>query len=253
MISSDTTEQLVKRVDEALYGSKAAGRNCVHFHDGGEIRPAADALAKQQAPAPSVENKKTSKPAAVAPTPAATTKPVRSIAMASGDTPNLATFYGDLRRRVLECQRFNVPLSLLLVDVDNYKAMIDRLGAACGESIFKTISEVLTNTLGETDIASRYGHGQFAVMSPGSNADAAIKLAETIRTTIDARTTDQSAGSVPFTVSFGLVEAKPSDDATSLIERAEAALRASRSAGCNCTFVNTGEGCQKVELTAAVG
>ena len=251
MISTDTTAMLVKRVDEAMYGSKAAGRNCVHFHDGDAVRSAVESEPKPQLTAPATDTKKNTKPAAAtAPAPTAPPKPIRAIAMASGDAPNLATFYTDLRRRVLECQRFSVPLSLLLVDVDNYQGLTERLGAASGEMVFQAISEFLNSTLGEMDIASRYGHGQFAVMSPGTNLEAAIKTAETIRTTVGACTMQLGAAELQITVSLGLVEAKPGDDATSLIERAEAALRASRAAGRNCTFLHTGETCEPAQLAA---
>jgi len=249
MISSDTTAMLVKRVDEALYGSKAAGRNCVHFHDGEQVRPALETPTKPQltAPTPAAQKApKTAEPAPVAPA-----RPVRSIAMASGDVPNLASFYTDLRRRVIECQRFNVPLSLLLVDVDNYEGLTERLGAASGEMIFQAISEFLDSSLGEMDIASRYGHGQFAVMAPGSNAEAAVKMAEAIRTTMGACTMQLGGADLRITVSLGLVEATAGDDATTLIERADAALRAAREAGRNCTYVNTGEGCELAGLTVA--
>ena len=249
MISTDTTATLVKRVDEAMYGSKAAGRNCVHVHDGEAVRTAIETQPKPQLTPPAGDAKKTVKPAATA-APTTPAKPARSIAMASGDAPNLATFYNDLRRRVIECQRFEVPLSLLLVDVDGYQALTDRLGAAGGEATFQNISESLSRTLGETDIASRYGHGQFAVMSPGANLESAVKTAETIRTSIGNSKLQLGGAELRITVSLGLVEAKPGDDATRLIERAEAALRASQAAGRNCTFIHTGETCEPAQLAA---
>ena len=228
---------MVKRADDALYKSKGDGRNRVSCHDGEKIRAALEAAVE---PAPKAS-----------PTPVAKPAPAAVRTQANGEAPNLATFYADLRRHVTECQRFQVPLSLLLVDIDNFKQLVSRLGAETGELVFRTISEFLDSSINPTDVASRFGQGQFAIMLPGTSLTAASKMAEQIRAAVASCALDAGGKPLKITLSLGLVEHLPADSATALIERAEAALNASRSAGFNCTHIHDGQQCAPLDLLVA--
>jgi hypothetical protein len=102
-----------------LYAAKKAGRNCVWYQNGDECRPAAE-----NSPSPELAQK-ISPPAT-----ASKTNVENAAAPVANALPETspAVFATDLRRRLLECQEYNVPLSLLFLDVDE----LPQLTSECG-------------------------------------------------------------------------------------------------------------------------
>jgi diguanylate cyclase len=226
----DTHERIVQRADEALYAAKSAGRNRVWYQDGRQCLAAAPAAAPQ--------------PAAAEQTPAP--------AQAAAGPRGLTAFCTDLRRRVLECQKYNVPLSLVLLDIDEFKTITDKLGSSGRELVVETINDFLGTALQEIDLVSRYGDGRFAIMMPGSDLGTAAGVAERIRATIDGAALQVGAAEMKFTVSLGLAQAQAADDASSLIKRADAALFASKAGGGNTAHLHNGTTCEPIAGAMAV-
>ncbi len=148
---------------------------------------------------------------------------------------------------MLECQNFNVPLSLVLLDIDEFKATTDGLGAKVRELVLETIGDFLSSSIKELDVVSRYGEGRFAIMLPGSHVKDAAKLGERSRSAIAACGMQIGGSEIHFTISLGLAQAGAGDDPSSLIKRADAALFASKAAGGNCAHLHNGETYQPVE------
>ncbi len=221
--AGETTERLVQRADEGLYAAKKAGRNRAWYHDTQQCLPV-EPMAVESGLV------KISRPDA----------PQQGAAQPAADARTLTAFCTDLRRRVLECQKFNVPLSLVLLDIDEFKAITGGLGASAQEMMLDTLEEFLGDSLQEMDVLSRYGEGHFAIMMPGTELAGAAKMGTRARTAIAACGMHIGGNEVHFTISLGLAQAGPADDPASLIKRADAALFASKAAGGNCAHLHNG-------------
>ena len=160
------------------------------------------------------------------------------------DSRSPTAFCTDLKRRVLECQKFAVPLTLVLLDIDDFKPLVDNLGTSARELVVNTMSEFLTMSLHDIDVVSHYGDGHFAIMMPGTELAGAIKMADRLRSVISSCALPVRGDELRFTISLGLAQAQTSDDPRSLVKRADAALLRSKEAGGNCVHQHTGERCE---------
>ena len=170
------------------------------------------------------------------------------------DSRSPTAFCADLRRRVMECQKFAVPLTLVLLDIDDFKPLVDHLGTSARDLVVTTMSEFLTMSLHDIDVVSHYGDGHFAIMMPGTEISGAIKMADRLRTVMAGCSLPVRGDELRFTLSLGLAQAQTSDDPRSLVRRADAALLASKGAGGNCVHWHNGERSESVHpVAAAVG
>ncbi len=252
--AGETPQQFVERADQALYAAKKGGRNQAWYQSRGNCHPvqAPAATAPQVVPASAAA---VAAPAAVAQKHAApvTAKQAQKPAVApvaAADANPLAGFCTDLHRRVVECQNFKVPLSLVLLDIDDFKSVTDGLGHSVRELVLETIGEFLAGSIQEIDLISRYGEGRFAIMLPGTDLTGAATFGERARTAIAACGMQVGGSEIHFTISLGLAEAASADNAGSLIKRADAALFASKAAGGNCAHLHNGETYEPVRTAA---
>ncbi len=130
---------------------------------------------------------------------------------------NLRAFEDDLPKGAAVAQRFNHPISLILLDVDRFKEANDRSGHAAGDVILKQISERLSN-LREADGAYRLGGDEFAVVLPGTNGAGAEVLAR--RLVCEPVVYD----SATVTLSAGVAELQVGEVLSDWRERADIAL-----------------------------
>jgi diguanylate cyclase (GGDEF)-like protein len=125
-----------------------------------------------------------------------------------------------LRREVDRVRAAGVDLSILLVDVDHFKALNDRYGHAVGDTVLRQIAAHLTRNLRLGDHVGRIGGDEFVVSLPGVTAGAAAVLAERIRT-LRLTLFGENDGNIEVTVSAGIATLGSSDTVDSLIERAD--------------------------------
>ena len=118
------------------------------------------------------------------------------------------TLTGLSNRRILDerveyeyrlARRHKSALSVVLLDIDNFKLRNDAFGHASGDKVLKMLGELINSTLRATDVAARYGGEEFVVLLPGANSDGARIFAERLRERI--RKIDWPDG--PVTASFG--------------------------------------------------
>jgi len=129
------------------------------------------------------------------------------------------------------CRQFNRQLSLLLVDTDHFKKYNDTLGHPEGDQVLKEISQLLKNHVRESDIVSRYGGDEFAIILRETDKRKAIEIAESIRRAFE---TKFSSYQVKITASIG-VASFPDDgaDKSTLISATDEALYDAKERGRN--------------------
>jgi len=110
----------------------------------------------------------------------------------------------ELARAFEESQRYERPLSFVIVDLDFFKKVNDTYGHAVGDEVLKAISKIFQQSIRTTDLAARYGGEEFALMLPETKLEDAMTFAEQIRATIEASAIETAAGSISATVSIGV-------------------------------------------------
>lgn len=121
-------------------------------------------------------------------------------------------------------------LSLILVDVDHFKAVNDRFGHAVGDSVLVEFADLLRRGVRGTDLAGRWGGEEFMVICPDTLLQGAQALAQKL---CDAIAAHGFATIGHKTASFGVAALNPSEELPALVERLDAALYRSKNAGRN--------------------
>jgi diguanylate cyclase (GGDEF)-like protein len=142
---------------------------------------------------------------------------------------------GSEARRAL---RYDNPLTLMMIDVDDFKAFNDSRGHLAGNMALRRLAAVLRKSVREVDVAARYGGEEFAILLPNTPKLAALKLAEKLRGAVERAGIGRAVPGgtcKPLTVSIG-VATLPGDAASGeeLVERADSALYIAKSVGKNC-------------------
>lgn len=129
----------------------------------------------------------------------------------------------------------SAPLSLLMMDLDHFKAFNDRHGHQAGDARLQQVADILQSRLPPRGLAARYGGEEFCVLLPGSSLASALALAESLRAAIAelSVTGDSPPTGAPTTTSIGVATMTPStrhrlDD---LIAQADRALYVAKDAG----------------------
>jgi diguanylate cyclase (GGDEF)-like protein len=133
--------------------------------------------------------------------------------------------------------RYDTPLTLLMIDVDDFKAFNDSRGHLAGNMALRRLASVLRKSIREVDVTARYGGEEFAVLLPSTPKLAGLKLGEKLRHAIEKAHIGRDGGLAgrPLTVSMG-VASLPGDagNADELVDRADRALYIAKSMGKNC-------------------
>ncbi|MFC5568659.1 diguanylate cyclase [Lysobacter yangpyeongensis] len=149
-------------------------------------------------------------------------------------------------------QRLGEPLSVLMIDIDRFKAVNDHWGHAQGDRVLVALADVLRDELRGADLAARYGGEEFLVILPDTGIDAALDVAERIRQRIAALHAERQDPALAITASVGLAELAKGEDAATLVARADAALYAAKAGGRNRSVVAPGAGAAGASLRADV-
>jgi diguanylate cyclase (GGDEF)-like protein len=138
---------------------------------------------------------------------------------------NRRFFHETLAREVDRAQRYQRSLSVVIVDVDGFKEINDRIGHLAGDAVLAEIAGRLREVVRSADIPCRVGGDEFAVILPEIDLEQAQQLVSRIQRAVSSRPIAR-AGSVR--VSAGVAELMPSDNPTSLFERGDEALYAAK-------------------------
>jgi diguanylate cyclase (GGDEF)-like protein len=132
-------------------------------------------------------------------------------------------------------QRYNTPLSLMMLDVDHFKNVNDLMGHQAGDLALREIGRILQQTVRSSDMAARYGGEEFVVILPQTTEEQAWLLAERLREKIEAKVIAHGERMFQVTVSIGVASLKPGalEKREELLERADQALYRAKAAGRN--------------------
>jgi diguanylate cyclase (GGDEF)-like protein len=150
-------------------------------------------------------------------------------------------FQDHLTREIKRVSRTSEPLAMLLVDIDDFKGLNDRLGHAAGDELLVGIARIMNDTVRESDLLARYGGEEFVVLASTTDLQGAYLLAEKIRTNI-AETSfilDDSLRPTRVTVSIGLARYRGSRK--TFFQSTDRALYRAKAQGKNCVVVDEDE------------
>ena len=149
---------------------------------------------------------------------------------------NHREFQHRLEQEIERFRRYRRPLSLLMLDIDHFKAVNDTYGHPAGDEVLRTLAVLIRQALRPADQPARYGGEEFAVILPETPTASAHALAERLRSAIAAAPVALGTGAtLDLTVSIG-VAGCPEDANTgpALVAAADRALYAAKNAGRNC-------------------
>jgi diguanylate cyclase (GGDEF)-like protein len=151
-------------------------------------------------------------------------------------------FFQDyLTREIKRVRRSAEPLAMLLLDLDDFKRLNDRLGHAAGDQLLKAIARTLNDSVRESDFLARYGGEEFVVLAPGTDLAGGVHLAEKIRAAVAESSfiVDESMRIVKVTVSIGVAQYQ--GDRKTFFANADRALYQAKAAGKDCVVADAPE------------
>lgn len=225
----------VQRADAALYSSKEAGRNCVHFHDGSTCQQFGNGMATE------------------------ITETARCKQYGRGATdpytdettglPTQKVFLEELRRRAAERNRYGTRLSLAIVE---FVEDLDQTAqdTHLRKSLLATISKLASSVLRDTDLIARHDSNSLSILLPTTDLEQALVPLRRLRENADTYS-DAKYASLNYAVSIGAVDVLADERPGAALQRVEAALKAATSSGGNCIFIHDSQDCLPADQAAS--
>lgn len=125
------------------------------------------------------------------------------------------------------------PVSLIALDIDEFKRVNDDCGHAAGDTVVRTLADTINEQVRDVDTLCRWGGDEFLILLGDCGLDDAQAIAAKIQAAIGARTVRHGGHEIAVTVSIGVVQQHRNEALATLVERADAALYRSKNAGRN--------------------
>jgi diguanylate cyclase (GGDEF)-like protein len=197
----DDPSILIRRADDALYTSKEAGRNNGHYHNGESCVPIT--------PGKKVKQK-----------PAAPEKTVPEVELLHTIAKQSA-FEEELHRRVAESHRFNVPLSVMTIVVEDFERKIAGRSQAVRDALLDAVAQFLKSTIRGMDLLSWSGREAFNIMLPGSTKAEADLVSQRIDSTLANFIVPVGEEKINLSVFIGSAELEPGQETDELLQNAD--------------------------------
>jgi diguanylate cyclase (GGDEF)-like protein/PAS domain S-box-containing protein len=144
---------------------------------------------------------------------------------------NRRSFTSFCEHEFLRANRYFQPFSLMIIDIDLFKAVNDTYGHLVGDEVIKRVANICHKQIREADVLARIGGEEFAILLPDTDIDSAYILAERLR---DAQQQYDEPLAPPITISIGVATIHPQDKTfLELFKRADKALYSSKNSGRN--------------------
>lgn len=135
---------------------------------------------------------------------------------------------------LLRSKRYNYAFSVIIMDIDHFKAVNDTFGHHMGDKVLQSLISHSNNTLRETDMLGRLGGEEFAAILPETDIESAVEVGDRLRQAFQKIRIQSDKGPIRFTVSFGVAMLeKEADTLTTIMNRADAALYKAKETGRN--------------------
>jgi diguanylate cyclase (GGDEF)-like protein len=144
-----------------------------------------------------------------------------------------------LENELHRARRSNTTVTIILFDIDHFKAVNDRYGHLCGDAVLVAVGRRIREALRSSDIKCRYGGEEFLVILPDTSIGGAKRVAETLRLEVSEVQVQWHTDAIRVTASFGVAAASQGEiDVPALIARADAALYVAKKLGRNRVCVS---------------
>lgn len=151
------------------------------------------------------------------------------------EIPNRRHFSGQYPVEVTRAKRLGSPLSILIIDLDNFKKVNDTYGHPYGDDVLKELGQFLGTSRRATDLVNRYGGEEFTIILPSTDLTAACKIAEQIVEKFrKIKFIAPDGKDLYLTISIGGTELLPTETADDLLKRADANLYVAKHSGRDC-------------------
>ena len=147
--------------------------------------------------------------------------------------PNRRAFDQALQEALARMQRSQLPLNLLVIDVDHFKQVNDRYSHAVGDKVLQIVASILRQQVRLTDVPARWGGEEFTVLLPETDLSASLQIAERVRLAVQHYDYAQIAPDFCLTISVGLAQAKAGMEGAQLLANADQALYQAKYEGRN--------------------
>jgi diguanylate cyclase (GGDEF)-like protein len=164
----------------------------------------------------------------------------RTLSITDGLTSlyNSRHFYEQLGHEIERANRYQRPLSLLLLDADNFKQINDTYGHVEGDRVLQILAQVIKSCLRSADSAYRYGGEEFTAILPETGIQSAELLAERLREAFAATPLKLSSGAtIHSTVSIGVTQYVSPENIQRFVRRADDGVYQAKRRGKNCVTV----------------
>jgi two-component system cell cycle response regulator len=151
---------------------------------------------------------------------------------------NHSYFYTRLEDEFRRAERYGLPISCIMIDVDNFKQINDNYGHRKGDIVLKEVAQSIKRTIRKSDLVARYGGEEFAAILPHTDLAGGVNEAERIRKMVESLVFEDISKEDYVTVSLG-VATFPSDgiaNAEDIIAKADNALYKAKNRGKNITI-----------------
>ncbi len=148
---------------------------------------------------------------------------------------NYRYFREKLRERYLESKRYNIPLSLMVIDIDDFKNINDTYGHLAGDTILKELSKIFKQNVREVDIVARYGGEEFVILLPHVTMEDTEIIANRILKQVEAKEFIYNLNVIKITLSIGVssIQHETVKDENDLLKYADEALYCVKNSGKN--------------------
>ena len=146
---------------------------------------------------------------------------------------NRRQFEVRLGQEIATTKRQKNPLCAMMIDIDFFKKVNDTYGHASGDIVLRTVAQIIKEHLRESDIPSRYGGEEFAILLPYTHIEEAQIVGERLRKAVEETPVCLDKMNINVTISMGLAELDSNESGEELFKRADKALYEAKESGRN--------------------